>query len=101
MSIVWFIVGCGLVLGVLAVVGITRNRFMSQKSWVIAWTLISFSFAGFIVVAFVLADATLVDIALGGSFGFVVAISIHVLHHTLEELKNEQDHTTTDNSDRK
>nr|MDO8085219.1 hypothetical protein [Candidatus Sigynarchaeum springense] len=60
---------------------------MSQKSWVIVWTIISLSFATFIMIAFATADATLVDIALGGSFGFVVAISIHVLHHTFEEIK--------------
>ncbi len=90
MSVISFIAGCGVVLGVLAAIGITRNQFMSQKTWVIAWTIISFSFAGYIVIAFVLADVTLVDSALGGSLGFVVAISIHVLHHTLEEIKKGQ-----------
>ncbi len=98
MSIIWFIVGCGVVLGLLAAIGITRNQFMSQKSWVIAWTFISFSFAGFIVIAFVLADAALVDCALGGSLGFVVAISIHVLHHTLEEIKKGQDGSASKSS---
>jgi hypothetical protein len=83
----WFIIGLIVILGVLATIGITRNQFMSQKTWVIIWTIISFSFAAIILVAFILADPGLIEFALGGSFGFVVAISIHVLHHTLEEIQ--------------
>jgi hypothetical protein len=83
----WFIVGLIVILGLLATIGITRNQFMSQKTWVILWTIISFLFAAVILIAFLLTDPTLIEFALGGSFGFVVAISIHVLHHTLEEIE--------------
>lgn len=83
----WFLLSFGVILGLLATIGITRNQFVSQKTWIILWTIISFSFAAVILTAFLLNEATLVEIALGGSFGFVLAISIHVLHHTLEEIQ--------------
>nr|MDO8112823.1 hypothetical protein [Candidatus Sigynarchaeota archaeon] len=95
MSLLWFLVGIGVILGLFAAIGITRNQFMSQKTWVILWTIISFSFAAFILLAFILYDASLIDFALGGSLGFVVAISIHVLHHTLEEIQKEQNGAAT------
>ncbi len=93
MSLIWFLVGAGVILGMLTAIGITRNRYMSQKTWVILWTIISFSFAAFILAGFISYDANLIDFALGGSLGFVVAISIHVLHHTLEEIKKGQEST--------
>ncbi|OLS12114.1 MAG: hypothetical protein RBG13Loki_4272 [Promethearchaeota archaeon CR_4] len=94
---IWFIVGLAVILGLLATIGITRNQFMSQKMWVILWTLISFSFAIFILVAFLTSDDALIEITLGGSFGFVVAISIHVLHHTLEEIQKRRKSTSQEN----
>ena len=87
-----FVIGCAVMLALLATIGITRNRFVSQKGWVIAWTLISFSFAAFIMVSFFLADPLMIEAALGGSLGFVLSISIHVLHHTLEEMKKPGGH---------
>lgn len=84
---IWFATGCAVLLGLLAVIGITRNRFISQKAWVIAWTVISVSFAAFIASAYFLANPVMIDAALGGSLGFVLAISIHVAHHAVEEIR--------------
>ena len=90
MPLIWFLVGFGMILGILTFIGITRNQFTSQKTWVFIWTIISFLFAAFILISYILDDAILIEITLGGSLGFVLAISIHVLHHTLEEIRNER-----------
>ncbi len=91
MNLIWFMIGVAVILGVLAAVGITRNRLTSQKSWVILWTIISFIFAAFVLIAFPVDVPDVTAAALGGSLGFVLAISIHVLHHTLEEIQKEKD----------
>ncbi len=87
MNFIWFIIGIAVILGVLMAVGITRNRLTSQKAWVIIWTIISFIFAAFVLIAFLIDVSDVTAVALGGSLGFVLAISIHVLHHTLEEIE--------------
>ncbi len=90
MNLLWFLIGLAVILGVLAAVGITRNRLTSQKSWVILWTIISFIFAAFVLVAFLVDVPDVISAALGGSFGFIVAITIHVLDHSIEEIKKEK-----------
>src|SRR5512139_212457 len=91
MNFLWFLIGLAIILGVLAAVGITRNRLTSQKNWVIIWTFVSFLFAAFVLIAFLVDVPDVSAAALGGSLGFVLAISIHVLHHTLEEIQKEKD----------
>jgi len=72
---------------VLGIIGITRNRFVSQKIWVIIWSIISFFLATLILFAFITNDTMMIDLALGSSFGFVMAIGIHVIHHVIEEFQ--------------
>ncbi len=90
-------IGLAVILGVLMAVGITRNRLTSQKAWVIIWTIISFSFAAFVLIAFIVDFADVISAALGGSLGFILAISIHVLHHSLEEIQKEKAGKTSKN----
>jgi hypothetical protein len=80
-----FIFGLIIMLGTLSFIGITKQKFMNQKNWLIIWTIISIMFASFIVVAFILYNPVLINLALGGSLGFVLAIAIHVIEHTIRE----------------
>ncbi len=95
MNLIWFFIGLAVILGMLMLVGITRNRLTSQKAWVIIWTIISFSFATFVLIAFLIDVPDVISSALGGSFGFIVAITIHVLDHSIEEIRKEKDAKTT------
>jgi hypothetical protein len=87
-----FLLGFVFILGSLFVVGITRENKVSQKTWVILWSVISFSFALFLVVSAILGDEIILNYALGGSVGYVIAVSIHTLDHTLKEFRKIKNH---------
>jgi hypothetical protein len=81
-----FLMGFTVILGALAMIGITRGNRVSQHTWVILWTAISVGFALFLLVSALLYDETLLNYALGGSLGYVATVSIHVLRHAIEEM---------------
>jgi hypothetical protein len=81
LQIVEFLVGFIVVLGCLFLVGITRGRWVSQRTWVILWSIVSLVLALFLVVSFVLEDAVFLSYTLGGSLGCVIAVTIHAIQH--------------------
>lgn len=87
-----FLLGFAIVLGSLFTVGITRGNKISQKTWVILWSLISFSFIIFLIISAILEDETILNYALGGSVGYVTAVSIHTLDHAIKEFRKSIDH---------
>jgi hypothetical protein len=76
-----FLIGFFVVLGCLFLVGITRGRRVSQKTWVALWSTVSLALASFVVVSFVLGEAILLACAMGGSLGYIVAVTIHTVQH--------------------
>jgi len=86
LDLVDFLIGFFVVFGCLFLVGITRGKWVSQKTWVFLWTAVSLLFAVFLCVSFVL-ETSLVSFALGGSLGFVVAVAIHTIQHAIREIK--------------
>ena len=82
-----FLIGFIVILGCLFLVGITRGNKVSQRTWVILWSLISFSFALFLMVSAILQNEVILNYALGGSVGYVVAVSIHTLDHAIKEFR--------------
>ena len=81
LEIVDFMIGFFIVLGCLFLVGITRGRKVSQKTWVILWSIASFALALFLVIAFVVEDVVFLSCALGGSLGYVIAVAVHTIRH--------------------
>jgi len=79
--IIDFLIGFFVVLGCLFLVGITRERRVSQKTWVALWSTVSLALALFVVVSFVLGQEILQTCALGGSLGYIVAVTIHTIQH--------------------
>jgi uncharacterized protein YebE (UPF0316 family) len=69
------------VFGCLFLVGITRGRRVSQKTWSILWSIISLLLALFVVMSFILEEAVLLSYALGGSVGYIIAVTIHTTQH--------------------
>lgn len=84
LQIVNFSIGFIVVLGGLFLVGITRERWVSQKTWVALWAIVSSLFALFLAISFIL-EAAFLSYALGGSLGYIIAVTIHIIHHALEE----------------
>jgi hypothetical protein len=84
------LVGFVLLLSSLMLIGITRGRWVSQKLWVILWSSISIIFALSILLALLLGNPSLVSLVLGGSLAYVIAVTIHVLHHTIEEIRKDR-----------
>lgn len=76
-----FAIGFVVVLGCLFMVGITRGRRVSQKSWVILWSIFSLILALFLVISFILDEAALLSYALGGSVAYIIAVVVHTLQH--------------------
>jgi len=91
LMIVHFLVGFAAILGTLFLIGITRGNRISQKTWVILWTLVSVGFVLFLVISVSLYDEALLNYALGGSVGYVAAVSIHTLDHAIEEIRKNGD----------
>jgi len=81
-----FLIGFCVVFGCLFLVGITRGKWVSQKTWVFLWSTVSFLFAIFICVSFVL-ETVFLSFALGGSLGFVIAVAIHTVQHAIKEVR--------------
>jgi len=81
LEIVDFMIGFFVVLGCLFLVGITRRRRVSQKTWVILWSIASLVLALFLVVAFIVEDVVFLSCALGGSLGYVVSVAVHTIQH--------------------
>jgi hypothetical protein len=81
-----FIAGFLVVFGCLFLIGITRGKWVSQKVWVFLWLTVSFLFAVFLCVAFVLGEVFL-SFALGGSLGFVIAVAVHTTGHAIIEIR--------------
>ena len=90
--IINFLIGFTVILGSLFLIGITRGNKISQKTWVTLWLLISSSFALFLIVSAVLENEIILNYALGGSVGYVIAVSLHTLDHTLKELRKIENH---------
>jgi hypothetical protein len=86
-----FLTGFALSFGLLLLLGITRARRLSQKTWVILWTVYSLALAVFIVVASLGRYLVLDGWALGAALGYVVAVGWHTLHHALEEMRGQED----------
>lgn len=85
-----FLTGFALSFGLLLLLGITRAQQLSQRMWVILWTLYSLALAVFIVIAFLGRHLVLGDWALGAALGYVVAVGWHTLHHALEEIRGQE-----------
>jgi hypothetical protein len=81
-----FLIGFFVVLGCLFLVGITRGKWVSQKTWVFLWLTVSLLFAVFLCVSFVL-ETVLLSFALGGSVGFVIAVAVHTTGHAIKEIR--------------
>jgi ABC-type polysaccharide/polyol phosphate export permease len=81
-----FLIGLVVVFGCLFLVGITRGKWVSQKTWVFLWLTVSLLFAVFLCVSFVL-GTIFVSFALGGSLGFVVAVAVHTSEHAVKETR--------------
>lgn len=82
-----FLSGAAGMTGILFLLGITRGRFVRQKTWVVLWFSLSVVVAGFIVVSRFFPAPGCSSLALGLSLGYVVGIAIHTLGHFLEELR--------------
>jgi hypothetical protein len=82
-----FLIGFVVLLGILFVIGITRGNRVSQKTWVILWSIISFSFGLFLIISTVLENESIINYALGGSLGYITAVSIHIVAHAAKELR--------------
>jgi hypothetical protein len=67
-------------------VGITKGNKVSQKTWVIMWAIISFIFVLFLIVSAILGNEVVLNYALGGSVGYVTAVSIHIIDHAVKEI---------------
>jgi hypothetical protein len=87
-----FLIGFAVILGSLFIVGITRGNKVAQKTWVILWSVISLGFALFLIISAILDNETILNYALGGSVGYVTAVSIHTLDHTLMEFRKIKNH---------
>ena len=87
-----FLIGFAIILGSLSIVGITRGNKVSQKTWVILWSIVSFSFALFLIISAVLENEIILNYALGGSVGYVTAVSIHTIDHTVNECRKSNSH---------
>jgi hypothetical protein len=86
LDLVDFLLGFFVVFGCLFLVGITRGKWVSQKTWVFLWLTVSLVFAIFICVSFVV-EAVLLSFALGGSLGFVIAVAVHTIQHAINEIR--------------
>jgi hypothetical protein len=82
-----FLIGFAVIFGSLFIVGITRGNKVSQKVWVILWSIISFSFVLFLIVSTIFEDEIILNYALGGSVGYVTAVSIHTVDHAIKEFR--------------
>ena len=87
-----FLIGFAVILGSLSIVGITRGNKVSQKTWVILWSIVSFSFALFLIISAVLENEIILNYALGGSVGYVTAVSIHTIDHAVNEYRKSNSH---------
>ena len=74
-------IGFFVVLGCLFLVGITRGRWVSQKTCVILWSIASLVLALFLVVVFFVEDVVFSCCTLGGSLGYVIAVAVHTIRH--------------------
>jgi CHASE2 domain-containing sensor protein len=86
MNLADFLIGFFVVFGCLFLVGITRGKWVSQKVWVFLWLTVSLLFAVFLCVSFVL-ETVFVSFALGGSLGFVIAVTAHTSEHAIKETR--------------
>lgn len=81
-----FLIGFAVILDTLFFVGITRGNRISQKTWVILWFIISTSVL-FLIFSAILENEVILNYVLGGSLGYITAISIHTLDHAIKEVK--------------
>jgi hypothetical protein len=86
LDLIDFLIGFCVVFGCLFLVGITRGKWVSQKTWVFLWSTASLLFAVFICVSFVL-ETVFLSFALGGSLGFVIAVAVHTIQHAIIEIR--------------
>jgi uncharacterized membrane protein YqgA involved in biofilm formation len=86
MLVINFLIGLLVILGTLFIVGITRGNRISQKTWVILWSVVSVAFVCFLVASAFIDNENMLNFALGGSVGYVIAVTIHTIHHAIEEV---------------
>jgi len=79
-----FVLGAAAMVGFLVAIGITRNRALPLLAWTAVWTVASLTFAAAVLVAYAIGDSLAIDLALGGSFGYVLAVGLHTVHHYVE-----------------
>jgi hypothetical protein len=87
-----FLVGFAVIFGSLFIIGITRRNKVSQKIWIILWSIISLSFTLFLIFSAILENEIILNYALGGSVGYVTAVSIHTVDHAVREFKKNGSH---------
>ena len=90
-----FLVSAGAMGAILALIGITRNRWLSVRRWTALWTGVSLAFAGLLVAVYIDGRIAAVEAVLGASTGYVAAVALHTLHHYRDETRrNLGSHTT-------
>ena len=77
-------------LGMLFILGITRGRFVNQKTWIVLWFSLSVMAAVFIFCSHFFLTARYSLLATGLSFGYVLGVTIHTFDHLLEELRTKK-----------
>jgi hypothetical protein len=86
LNLAGFLIGFFVIFGCLFLIGITRGKWVSQKVWVFLWLTVSVLFVVFLCASFVL-ETVLLSFALGGSLGFVIAVTIHTTGHAINEIR--------------
>ncbi len=79
-----FLAGALAMAGFLAVIGITRNRWLSVRRWTALWTGASLAFAGVLIAAFLDGGTLAMEAVHGSAVGYVASVGVHTLHHYVE-----------------
>jgi len=89
-----FLAGAGAMGSLLALIGITRNRWLNVRSWTAMWTGVSLALAVLMVVAVADGGSQVMEAVLGAALGYVASVSVHTLHHYLEEARRRPNAST-------
>lgn len=82
-----FLGGAAIMAGILAMIGVTRARWLGARRWTAAWTAISLVFATLLLVGYVDGRAEVVEGLLGAAAGYVASVGLHTLHHFRGEMR--------------
>ncbi len=89
-----FLAGAAAMGSLLAVIGITRNRWLNVRQWTAVWTGVSLAFAALMVAAFADGRSEVMEAFLGAAVGYVASVSLHTLHLYLEEARRRPNAST-------